>query len=281
MNTFRKKVRAAKLRQIPYVTLAFVLFLLTGCIAIRPAIHTAYAAAESSAECVIEVSSRRFLHEKDADTQLPMASTTKILTALIILEDCDLNELVTIPQEAERAGGSSVYLRKGETHTVNELLYGLMLRSGNDCAVSLAVHRSGSVKQFSALMNIRAAQLGAEHSSFRNPHGLPEENHGTTARDLALISAAAMENKTFREIVSSKFYPPEGWRNKNKLLFDYEGACGVKTGFTQKAGRCLVAAAERKGRLIVSVVLNSPMMYERTKELLDRAFSQQEVRSQP
>lgn len=238
-------------------------------------------AAESRAECVIEVSTRRFLLEKDADVRLPMASTTKILTALIILEDCALNERVEVPPEAELAGGSSVYLRKGEMHTVEELLYGLMLRSGNDCAVSLAVHRSGSVQKFAALMNIRAAELGAEHSRFANPHGLPAEGHYTTARDLALIAAAAMENETFRKIVSTQFYPEGGWRNKNKLLTRLEGACGVKTGYSKEAGRCLVGAAEREGRLLVSVVLNSPQMYERTEELLNEAFSRLEVDARP
>ena len=160
---------------------------------------------------------------------------------------------------------------------MEELLYGLMLRSGNDCAVALAIHHSGSVKKFAAAMNIRASQLGAEHSRFANPHGLPEKDHYTTARDLALISSHAMENALFRSIVSCKRYPSLGWKNKNKLLFDYEGACGVKTGFTREAGRCLVAAAERNNVLLVSVVLNSPQMYERSKELLDRAFLHEEV----
>ena len=248
-------------------------------ICLSPSAPTAEAAAitESKAECVIEVASRRFLFEKDADIPLPMASTTKILTALIILEDCSLDEAVTVPPEAERAGGSSVYLSMGETKTVEELLYGLMLRSGNDCAVSLAVHRSGSVQKFAALMNIRAAELGAEHSRFANPHGLPAKEHDTTARDLALITAAAMENETFRKIVSAQWYPQSGWRNKNKLLARFEGACGVKTGFTKEAGRCLVGAAEREGRLLVSVVLNSPQMYERTEQLLTSAFSRLKV----
>ena len=270
--------------------LVLLLFLLASCISVHPqqlwqargaSAQAALKPAESRGECVIEVSSRLFLHEKNADLPLPMASTTKILTALIILEDCGLQEKVTIPTEAERAGGSSVYLRKGESHSVEELLYGLMLRSGNDCAVSLAVHRSGSVQKFAALMNGRAAELGAEHSRFCNPHGLPAEGHYTTARDLALITAAAMENEHFRKIVSCRYYPASGWKNKNKFLFDYEGACGVKTGYTQKAGRCLVAAAERGDTLLISVVLNSPQMYERSQELIDAAFSRYEVPAQP
>ena len=232
------------------------------------------AATQSRAECVVEVGSFRFLHELNADLSLPMASTTKILTALIVLEDCSPDEIVIVPAEAERAEGSSVYLRRGEERTVEELLYGMMLRSGNDCAVALAIHHSGSIRKFAAVMNTRAAAMGAENSHFCNPHGLPEEGHYTTSRDLALIAANAMGNPAFRAIVSCKFYPFSGWKNKNKLLFNgFEGACGIKTGFTRQAGRCLVAAAERGGRLLVSVVLNCPQMYERTQELLDQCFS--------
>ena len=201
-----------------------------------------------------------------------MASTTKILTAILIIDECDLDEEIAIPKEAEGTEGSSVYLRAGDIFTVRDLLYGLMLRSGNDCAVTLALHHSGSIAAFAAAMNAKAVSLGAEHSSFVNPHGLPDERHFTTARDLALITAYAMENETFREIVSCKFYAPRGWQNKNKMLFEYEGADGVKTGYTVRAGRCLVTSAERAGMRLVCVVLDSPEMYERTTELLDEAF---------
>ncbi|MDE6412157.1 MAG: D-alanyl-D-alanine carboxypeptidase, partial [Clostridia bacterium] len=233
---------------------------------------TADAATASMGECVVEVSSRRFLSELNADKKLPMASTTKIMTALVILEEDDLDEVVTVPKEAEGTEGSSVYLKAGEEITVRELLYGLMLRSGNDCAVTLALHHSGSVKNFARAMNEKAASLGAENSHFTNPHGLPDEEHYTTARDLALITAAAMENESFREIVSTKFYKPRSWKNKNKMLWNFDGAIGVKTGFTVRAGRCLVSAAERDGMTIVSVVLNSPQMFERSEELLQNAF---------
>lgn len=201
-----------------------------------------------------------------------MASTTKILTAIIILDDCNLDEQVTIPRAAEGTEGSSVYLKAGEVFTVEELLYGLMLRSGNDCAVTLALHHSGSIEKFAQVMNEKAEYLGATESRFVNPHGLPDNRHFTTARDLAFISAYAMENPKFREIVSCKYYEPRGWKNKNKMLFEYEGAIGVKTGFTIVAGRCLVTAAERNGMTLVCTVLNSPQMYERTAELLDNAF---------
>ena len=212
------------------------------------------------------------MHALNADERLPMASTTKILTAIIIIEDCKLDEEVTVPKEAEGAEGSSVYLKAGDVYTVEELLYGLMLRSGNDCAETLALYHSGSIERFAAVMNRRALRMGAEHSSFVNPHGLPDDRHYTTARDLALITAYAMENETFRTIVSCKFYEGRAWKNKNKMLFEYEGADGVKTGFTTRAGRCLVTSATRDGVRLVCVVLSSPQMYERTAELLDQAF---------
>ena len=238
-----------------------------------PKSYSANAATVSRAECVAEVTSRRFLSERNAMTNLPMASTTKVLTAIIILDDCDINETVTVPKQAEGTEGSSVYLRAGDEYTVEELLYGLMLRSGNDCAVTLALHHSGSIEDFAQAMNEKAVSLGAEHSNFVNPHGLPDNRHYTTARDLALISAYAMQNEKFCEIVSCKYYEPRNWANKNKMLKTYDGACGVKTGFTVAAGRCLVTAATREGMTLVCVVLDSPQMYERTAELLDQAFA--------
>ena len=228
------------------------------------------AGAEQAAqgECVVEVSSRRILYAKNASLPLANASTTKIMTALVILEDCPLEDKVTIPAEAAGVEGSSIYLQAGDEYTVEELLYGLMLRSGNDAAVALALHHSGSIAAFAQAMNERALLLGATDSCFANPHGLPDERHHTTARDLALISAAAMENEVFRTIVSTRCYAPRGWYNKNKMLTSYDGACGVKTGYTMQAGRCLVSAAEREGMTLVCVVLNCPPMYERSAELL-------------
>ena len=253
-------------------------FVCAFCLACAPnALHRfslkADAATHSKGECVVDVASKRFLHALNADVELPMASTTKILTAIIAIEDCDLREEVVIPKEAEGVEGSSVYLRAGDVYTVEDLLYGLMLRSGNDCAETLALHHSGSIAAFARVMNRRAQRMGAEHSFFVNPHGLPNERHHTTARDLALISAHAMQNETFRKVVSCRFYEPRGWKNKNKMLFEYEGAEGVKTGFTVRAGRCLVTSAERGGMRAVCVVLSSPQMYERSAELLDEAFS--------
>ena len=242
---------------------------------------SAEAYSVSSGEAVVEVTSGRLLFAENGDTELPPASTTKILTALIIVEDCDLDTVIEVPKEAAGTEGSSVYLEAGEKLTVRDLLYGLMLRSGNDCAVTLALHHSGSISAFAEHMNERAAELGAKHSHFANPHGLPAEGHYTTAHDLALIAAAAVRNETFSEIVGTeKYTAPDGgcgyarvWQNKNKMLYSYEGADGVKTGYTKEAGRCLVTSATRGGMRLVSAVLNSPSMYERSGELLDACFA--------
>ena len=236
----------------------------------------------SAGEAVLEVSSGRVLWEKDGERILPMASTTKILTAITIIEDCDLDAIVCVPAECVGVEGSSVYLVAGEKLTVRDLLYGLMLRSGNDCAETLACHHSGSVGAFAACMNERAAAYGACNSRFVNPHGLPAEGHETTALDLARIAVHALRNETFRTIVSSKMWRVEDggcgyarvWQNKNKMLYNYAGADGVKTGYTVAAGRCLVTSATRDGMQLASVVLNSPSMYERSGEILDAGFAQ-------
>ena len=229
----------------------------------------------SQAECVMELNSRRVLYEIGADTRLPMASTTKIATAITVLNlwNNRIDEQISIPQEAEGVEGSSVYLKAGEEYSIEDLLYGLMLRSGNDCAVALALHCCGSIPQFAAKMNETATLAGALSTNFRNPHGLPCENHYTTARDLSLITCYALHNNLFEEIVSAKYYDAKHWKNKNKMLTEYEGAIGVKTGYTREAGRCLVTAAKRNNMTLVCSVLNSPMMYERSAQLLNDAFS--------
>ena len=228
---------------------------------------------ESKGECVMEVSSRRILYENNADVRLPMASTTKIITCITVLNTCaDIEKEIIIPSEAVGIEGSSVYLKTGDLYSIKDLLYGLMLRSGNDCAVALALYCQGSIMSFAKKMNEFAQSAGAIHSHFANPHGLPHPNHYTTAYDLALITCKAMQNPIFQEIVSTKYYKPRNWYNKNKILNEYEGGTGVKTGFTKLAGRCLVSSAMRNNMQIVGVVLNSPMMFERTKELLDGAF---------
>lgn len=227
-----------------------------------------------SAEIVMEVNSRRVLYGKNISEEKPMASTTKILTAIILIEDNDLSQVVKIPKEAEGVEGSSVYLKAGDEYTVEDLLYGLMLRSGNDCSVALALSHSESVEKFAECMNSRAREMGALNSHFVNPNGLPDKEHYTTAYDLGMISCYAMQNETFRKIVSTKYYEKCGWANKNKMLYNYEGANGVKTGYTMAAGRCLVTSAFRDGMQLICVVLNCHEMYEETAKLLDETFSE-------
>ncbi len=232
------------------------------------------ATQESQAECVMELNSRRVLYEYRGDVRLPMASTTKIVTAATVLSLCkDVKKELSIPAEAEGVEGSSVYLKAGDCYSVEDLLYGLMLRSGNDCAVALALHCSGSVAAFSSKMNETAEKAGALKSSFKNPHGLPCKGHYTTARDLTAVACYAMENPIFREIVSTKYYAPRHWKNKNKLLYQYEGAVGIKTGYTKEAGRCLVSSAIKDGMTVVCTVLNCSPMYERSAKLLNDAFA--------
>lgn len=229
---------------------------------------------EGQAECVIEQESGRILYEARGDTRLPMASTTKILTAITVLENCsNIDEEILIPSAAVGVEGSSVYLKSEEKYTVKDLLYGLMLRSGNDCAVALALHIGGSIGCFSAKMNEIAQKAGALDSRFENPHGLPCKNHYTTARDLCYITRYAMQNPQFAEIVATEYYMPRNWKNKNKMLQSYEGAIGVKTGYTKEAGRCLVSAAKRGNMTVICTVLNCRPMYERSEKLINDAFS--------
>ncbi|MCD8372363.1 MAG: D-alanyl-D-alanine carboxypeptidase, partial [Clostridia bacterium] len=231
-------------------------------------------AQPNNAEIAMELCTGAVLEEKNADVKLPMASTTKIMTALIIAEECDLDKVVTVPDCAAGVEGSSIYLKKGEEIDIRDLLYGLMLRSGNDSAAALAVIHSGSVEKFVTRMNKRAKEIGVKNTNFTNPSGLPDENHYTTARDLAKIACAAMKNEIFREIAGTKNYRGKyrSFANKNKMLYNYEGANGIKTGYTVKAGRCLVSSAERGGMDVVCVVLNCSEMYERSMQILDNCF---------
>ena len=237
-------------------------------------------AAQNSSEIVMELNSKRVLHAINENEKKFMASTTKILTAIVIIENCDLEEEIIISDKTVGIEGSSIYLEAGEKLKIKHLLYGLMLRSGNDCAETLAVHCSGSIGEFANLMNATAKKIGAVNSNFVNPHGLHDENHYTTAYDLALISCYAMKNKDFRNIVSTKaitipFTTREYNRrliNKNKMLNEFEGSTGIKTGYTKKAGRCLVSSCMRNGMELICVVLNCPPMFEQSKTLLNTAF---------
>lgn len=228
---------------------------------------------------MIEADTGRILYSKNSEQQLPMASTTKIVTAITVIDNCDnLDEVVKIDNKAVGVEGTSIYLRKGEQLTVRELLYGLMLRSGNDAATALAIHIGGTVENFCEMMNKTAQNCGATNSNFVNPHGLDAKGHYTTAKDLAIITAYALDNPDFAEIVSTKsktIGDGESTRllmNKNKLLSKLDGCIGVKTGFTNDAGRCLVSACERDELKLVCVVFNCGPMFEESEDLLELGF---------
>lgn len=242
-------------------------------------------AAGVSSGIVIEQSSRRVLFGQNERVKMPMASTTKVMTALVALESLPLDGKITVDRRAVGVEGSSIYLREGEIWSVEDLLYGLMLRSGNDAAEMLAIAACGSVESFVDRMNEKARAIGAEQTHFVNPHGLHNDDHYTTAYDLALISACALENETFAKIVGSKIYtvpandthPVHYFANKNKMLSSYEGANGIKTGFTTDAGRCLVSSAKREGMQLVTVVLNQPDMWQESMRRMDEAFGRYEI----
>lgn len=240
----------------------------------------AMAAPSVSAQSAIlmDAKSGTVLSEKNADSQMLIASTTKIMTALVVIETCSPDDVVEIKKEYTMVEGSSMYLREGEELTVRELLYGLMLSSGNDAATALAYHVSGSIEGFADLMNAKAAELGLRSSSFKNPHGLDAEGHYSSAHDLAVITAAAMGNKLFEEIVSTKSIAIAGrsLSNHNKMLWNYEGCLGVKTGYTTAAGRSLVSCAEREGLRLICVTINDPDDWDDHAALFDWGFENYE-----
>lgn len=246
-----------------------------------------FAASEKTPEVsaksavLIEAESGSIIYEKNSDEKLPMASTTKIMTALVALEHGDMEKNVEVKEDAVGIEGSSIYLRCGEVILMRDLVYGLMLESANDAAAAIAYEISGGIEPFACLMNEMADKLGLENTHFTNPHGLDDEDHYTTASDLARLTAAALKNEEFRTIVSTykKTIPlngDEGTRlllNHNKLLRTYDNAIGVKTGFTKRSGRCLVSAAEQDGVTMIAVTLNAPNDWDDHKKMLDFGFS--------
>ena len=230
---------------------------------------------------VLDAVSGRVLYEKNADRQSLIASTTKIMTALIVCEQCNVLDRMRIPKEAVGIEGSSMYLQEGEVLTIQELLYGLMLSSGNDAAVVLAIYCGGTVEGFSELMNDKARALGMTGTHFENPNGLDSPGHYSTARDLAVLAAYAMENPIFYKTVSTKTVKigQRYLRNHNKLLWQVDGADGVKTGFTKAAGRILVSSASRQGRRIIAVTLNDPDDWRDHAALLEEGFGRFSVQS--
>lgn len=228
---------------------------------------------------LVDAQTGRVLYEKNADERALIASTTKIMTALVVCEQCNVLDRMRIPREAVGIEGSSMYLKEGEVLTIQELLYGLMLHSGNDAAVALAIYCGGTVEGFAELMNDKAHQLGMENTHFENPNGLDNPGHYSTAADMAVLAAYAMENPIFAQTVSTKTVTVGNryLRNHNKLLWQVEGADGVKTGFTKAAGRILVSSAVRDGRRLVAVTMNAPDDWNDHKTLLESGFSQYAV----
>ena len=222
----------------------------------------------------------RILFEKDANTRSLIASTTKIMTALVVCEQCNVLDRMRIPKEAVGIEGSSMYLKEGEVLTIQELLYGLMLHSGNDAAVALAIYCGGTVEGFVELMNDKARLLGMDGTHFANPNGLDHPQHYSTARDLAVLSAYAMQNPVFSQTVSTKSLTigQRSLKNHNKILWMVEGADGVKTGFTKAAGRILVSSASRDGRRLIAVTIHDPNDWQDHTALLENGFRNYAVR---
>ncbi len=237
----------------------------------------------NAARCaaVIDAESGNMLYSKNADEARGMASTTKIMTALVAIENGDIEQEFTIPKEAIGIEGSSVYLQEGEKLTLRELLYCLLLESGNDSAVAIALAISKSTEEFVGLMNSRAEELGLKSTHFTNPHGLSDKNHKTTARELAIITAEAMKYPLFCEIAATKsisvrYNGTENGRrlvNHNKLLFNYEYATGGKTGYTKLDGKCLVSSASKDGMNVICVTLQDAFPPATHQSLLDFAFA--------
>ena len=233
------------------------------------------AAISAKRAYVLDAVSGRVLYERNPHERSLIASTTKIMTALIICEQCNVLDRMRIPREAVGIEGSSMYLQEGEVLTLQELLYGLMLQSGNDAAVALAIYCGGTVEGFAELMNDKARNLGLYNTHFENPNGLDSPGHYSTARDLAVLAAYAMENPIFRKTVSTKslMIGQRYLTNHNKLLWRLEGADGVKTGFTKAAGRILVSSAERNNRRLVAVTIDAPDDWNDHAALLEEGFS--------
>lgn len=244
---------------------------------------------KARAAVLMDAETGQVLFAKNAHKPLPPASLTKVMTALVVLERCDLDAVVKASPRTVNTQPSSMNLRVGEAVTVRDLLYALMLRSANDAAVALAEHTAGSVEAFAELMNEKAKALGVKRTHFVNPHGLHDPRHLSTAYDLACITRHAMENETFRTIVKTPYYIVERsinqddlWMvNKAKFLQQYAYAEGVKTGYTRPAGFCFAGAASRNGRRLITVVLNSPQREADTIALMEHGFNDWERRELP
>lgn len=226
---------------------------------------------------LIDSSTGRVLYERNGHNKMPMASTTKIMTALVALENGKLDDKIVIGNESVGVEGSSIYLREGEIITLKDMLYGLMLRSGNDSAVAIASYIGKTTEEFVSLMNKKAKSIGALNTNFINPHGLHDDLHYSTAYDMALITKSAFEYEEFKNIVKSKTYVANRekdnyYYNKNKTLWEYNMGDGVKTGYTMKSGRCLVSSASKNGMQLIAVSLNARDWFNDNYKLLDYGF---------
>ena len=228
---------------------------------------------------LLDAATGRVLFDQNADARSLIASTTKIMTALIALERLESDRTITVPSDAVGIEGSSVYLKEGDEVTAGDLIYSVLLSSANDAAATLAYEIGGDIRSFADIMNERAKEIGAQDTCFENPHGLDSEEHYTTARDLALITAEALKNDAFAEAVSTYKYEfsisgtPRIAINHNKLLKKYEGCIGVKTGYTKRSGRCLVSAAQKNGRTLIAVTLDAPSDWDDHTRLFNFGFS--------
>jgi D-alanyl-D-alanine carboxypeptidase (penicillin-binding protein 5/6) len=238
-------------------------------------------ATRAEAAALIDVASGRLLYSKQGDKPMLIASLTKIMTAIVAIEHGNLSDKVKVSSNAYRKEGSSLYLKLGEEMKLSDMLYGMMLRSGNDAATAIAEHIGGSVEGFAYMMNEEAKLIGMDHTNFRNPTGLNQDGHYSTANDMARLVAYAMRNPTFRDIVKTKMKtvpnPNENWdykwMNKNRMLALYDGADGVKTGYTKLAKRCLASSATRGGRQLAAVTLNDPDDWNDHARMLDYGFA--------
>lgn len=232
---------------------------------LEPNLNSKYAIA-------IDRKTHYILYEKNSNERTPMASTTKIMTCILAIENANLSDIVTVSKKAGSISGSTLGINENDKISVKDLLYGLMLRSGNDCAIAIAEHISGSVENFSVLMNKKAKELHLENTNFVTPHGLDNDNHYTTAYELAILTDYALKDETFKQIVSTKKYAitintySRVINNTNELLGNCEGVYGVKTGFTFNSGRCLVSACKRNDLDIIVVVLGADTKKFRTTD---------------
>ena len=262
--------------------LILALFVFIALFFVQP-IAQADAYNRTSAVVLMDADTQEVLYSENEKVKMEIASTTKILTAIAVIEHADVFMTYAIPKQAVGVEGSSIYLREGEKWRVLDLLYGLLLRSGNDAATALALATSNNSEAFACLMNQTARKIGATDSNFTNPHGLHDENHYSTALDMAKITAYALKCPIFAEICKTKTHVCEKltrdgkqkvvFYNKNKLLYSYPDAIGVKTGYTKHSGRCLVSAAERAGQRLVCVTLNVYDTYGVSKTLFEKHFS--------